>query len=57
VVATQQDGLCMVSAVTPMIPTSAAGKELKSAFESLSDVLSEKYGKPELRDVLKDGSS
>jgi hypothetical protein len=56
VVATEQQGLCRVIAIGKTVSTSAYGSELRSAFASLEDGLTAKYGPHETIDRLNVGS-
>lgn len=51
-----KSGLCQISSVSRDIGTSAYGNELRSAFADLRGQLVGKYGDPEDRDELAEGS-
>ena len=55
-IVTPEHGLCKVGAISKTFATSVYGEGLKSKFDELESVLSEKYGKSDRNDFLKSGS-
>ena len=56
VIFTPSQGLCKVAGIGKTIETSAHGVQLKSAFESMEEALTRKYGNHKRNDFLSPGS-